>query len=838
MRWILAEHDSCLLRLPAAWLICLAVCLTLSPALPGCGGCRQDDAKTKAEQEAERLAKERERKMADFEIASPVSEPCDGKELVCRYKPGHWASVVVGAKANKEDFAGELELSVHEAKESESVALEAVPYRMVESREVALSEGHEKSLHGSFFAPATDAVLAGRFRLIPRDIGGSLDQPFPLARMLAYQYHFAVLAGLPNRYGFLRSLDSIKPPGNDGLDPGNDYDYWVSLLEVDRQTALPARSLFWTSIAYLLWDDVEPNSLSPDQQRALIDWLHWGGQLILSGPDTLDALRGSFLADYLPAEAAGTWELKSADFDELNRRFTLAGQRPLAPKGPWSAVRLRPAADAQFVLGTGRLLVEGRVGLGRIVVSALRLSDRTLIDWPGFDGWFNACLLRRPARSYKRGDFDNIELGWADTTFSPRDAALTCKLRYFARDAGMTPPEYMSCAFSNEVEEDGVGDASSLAGSLGTSNPSTSMSKQTASDGPGVAAWRSFSPAADRARAALRNAACVEVPNRWFVIWVVAVYLIVLVPLNWLVFNALGRVEWAWAAAPVIAIACTVVVVHAARLNIGFARSETSVGVLEIQSRHSRAHLARFAALYTSLTTQYTFSQDDPGALIQPFPKVGRRGQFRLSAGERVAELDYRHGKGVELAGFSVPSNSVDFIHAEQMIEMDGPLEMTPSSRGSWQLVNQTGVALHGVGVIRRNEKGRIETAWVGELKPYGSDTLTLVARSETEGPWFLDRREADACTQASAVKGKINLRGLIDLAEDVQTLRAGESRLVGWTDEALGGLKISPAAPQSRHAVLVVAHLNRAPYGPPEPDAISKEQLNSHVEPQVLHGP
>ena len=51
-------------------------------------------------------------------------------------------------------------------------------------------------------------------------------------------------------------------------------------------------------------------------------------------------------------------------------------------------------------------------------------------------------------------------------------------------------------------------------------------------------------------------------------------YLFVLVPLNWLLFRVLGRVELAWAAAPVIAVVCTGLVVWLAQLDIGFARSD------------------------------------------------------------------------------------------------------------------------------------------------------------------------------------------------------------------------------------------------------------------------
>ena len=142
-------------------------------------------------------------------------------------------------------------------------------------------------------------------------------------------------------------------------------------------------------------------------------------------------------------------------------------------------------------------------------------------------------------------------------------------------------------------------------------------SKEAAS---GLGAWNDFSPVAQAARTALNNAAGIRVPERSFIIWVVVGYLCVLVPANWIVFRLLGRVEWAWFAAPLIAIACTVVVIQQAQLNIGFARSRNEIAVIEMQPGYSRAHVARYTALYTSLATRYEFRLDGPGGQILPFP--------------------------------------------------------------------------------------------------------------------------------------------------------------------------------------------------------------------------
>ena len=106
-----------------------------------------------------------------------------------------------------------------------------------------------------------------------------------------------------------------------------------------------------------------------------------------------------------------------------------------------------------------------------------------------------------------------------------------------------------------------------------------STTSENAIAAPGRAAWNDFSPISNAARDALRAAAEVPVPPARFVLWALAAYLAALVPLNWLIFRLLGRVEWAWAAAPVIAAAGTAAVVWSTQLNIGFSRARSEIGI-------------------------------------------------------------------------------------------------------------------------------------------------------------------------------------------------------------------------------------------------------------------
>ena len=77
-------------------------------------------------------------------------------------------------------------------------------------------------------------------------------------------------------------------------------------MEPDKP-ALSSHPLTWTTISHAIWDGYAPDDLSVSQQQAMLDWLHWGGQLIVSGGagQSFSVLRESFLGPYLPGDATG-----------------------------------------------------------------------------------------------------------------------------------------------------------------------------------------------------------------------------------------------------------------------------------------------------------------------------------------------------------------------------------------------------------------------------------------------------------------------------------------------------------------------------------------------------
>ena len=91
-------------------------------------------------------------------------------------------------------------------------------------------------------------------------------------------------------------------------------------------------------------------------------------------------------------------------------------------------------------------------------------------------------------------------------------------------------------------------------------------------------------------------------------------------PVNWGIFRILGRVEWAWVAAPIIAIVGALVVVRWPSWTLALLEVERKSPFWKGRGATPRAHLTRYIALYTSFASTYEVQFDDANAFIQPFP--------------------------------------------------------------------------------------------------------------------------------------------------------------------------------------------------------------------------
>ncbi|MEE8452871.1 MAG: hypothetical protein V3R99_13180, partial [Thermoguttaceae bacterium] len=734
------------------------------------------------------------------------------------------------------------------------IPLPAVSYDLTSTRQVTLQKGKAKPFESILFVPDVEHQTRVSYGIRSSSGGGLVRDAF-LSPMPSYQYHFVVLSRAPERYSYLQGLATIRPPTDDFIQTIEPY-YRLCLMQADRadrRLALPSHPLLWTGIAYVLWDDAAPFALNLDQQVALLDWLHWGGQLILSGPETLDTLRDSFLAPYLPATAGDARELTAEDFEPL-LAWSNAGKPgsssvpPLEPIRPLQGVTLKTHSDAWFAAESGELIAERRVGSGRVVVTAFRLGNLKSTSWLGVDELYNAFLLRRPARRFERttarpytnattppgppgmvsnpsgpipGNPGNaawppalnaeqeeslVHVTWADPLKQRLDAQYVTKLRYFTRDAGT---KIASRVVGGALYK-GYGPVS-----MPEEDPRAIFGDRK-SMGPGLAAWNDFNPVSNAARGTLREAAQIEIPDRMFVLWMVGGYLVILVPINWIVFRSIGRVEWAWVAAPLIAVAGTVAVIRMAQLDIGFVRSRTEVSVIEIQGNYPRAHVTRYIALYTSLGTSYDFQFEDPGALVQPFPSVNHPNKFKPDDRRTVL---YRQGKGVGLLNVFVRSNNTGFMHSEEMLDLGGGIELSEAAGGRWQVVNRTGMTLHDARVFRDDPTNGPEVAELDTFEPEEKRLLRFVGRSDLPAS-NTPASSAALTEELAAEENRLKLDKLVELAERIVKPGAGEYCLLANVRHKIPGLSIDPPAKQFPTVSLVVAHLSLGQEAdPPEPD-------------------
>ncbi len=785
------------------------------------------------------------KKKPDFVIDSPVVLPSEPNVPTPPVKPGHWATASQKMTANYRDFVGDSRLTIAD-NQNRPYAVASTPFYVRSSRPVLLSKGRPKATQTTFFAPQSGQTVRMVLDLEERGLGAGPQQGFTkLAPMPSYQYNFVVLAKSPSRYSYIKTLDSVKSPFNGESDEDNTEDalhYLVVELGADQIASLPDNPLTWTSTAYVLWDQIDPGEPFPaEQKKALVDWLHWGGQLIINGPDSLDQLRGSFLDPYLPATNGGPRKFGDNDIAELNANWTILTLPvvPLRPTAPWSGITLNLRPGGDFVLNTGKLFAERQVGRGRIVVSAIQLSERDFINWrSGFESFFNACLLRRPPRKYIPGHFGGITMNWADDRLKERrlDASLNTTLYYFARDLGVAT-SYRHEAVLDDQDQQGQQGRTGL-GVRGRANqpatPQTTQAYRPPDNPGGIGAWNDFSATAGAARLSLREAAGVEVPDSSFVVLCLAAYLITLVPLNWLVFNTLGRIEWAWIAAPIIAIVGTWVIVQRARLDIGFVRSQTEIAVVEQQPDHSRAHLSRYTALYTSLSTTYDFEFGNMTTLIAPFPANSNASDFQLLSGQDLTPVNFQRYDHVQLTGLPISSNSTGMVHSEQMLTLDGPIKIAKSTATKReQIENLSKMDLHSVCVLKKltpeeveqqTDKHEFEGRCVGDLLPGQSIPVPKTAVN-TNKPLFAEDRAAETRTQR---RDRLNLEQLFQLALDPKNIESGETRLVARFDEVLPGQAITPSASQIRGAALVVVHLRYAPLQPPVKDSNTRQEIKN----------
>ena len=921
--------ENSFLRYLAITLLCFSLVM-----VTGCSGCKDKDDDKTAKKEEEKKKKKKKPpyetrtavilpgyfpkpktdKQKEEEKENPLAaamnqlnRPSTTKN---KTKLGHWVTTNFQAVANNFNADGQL-TAYSQTGNSRPVPIPATDYFISTSRPVSLPKGEWKNFETTVFLPPREIRVAAaniNYQINRSSSGLAQIQTVDGAPIMKpHQFHMLLLSNRPDSYSFFEFADSIRLRGST-LDGRNLDEFYVIVPTIPGDPLpLPRHALNWTTIAYMIWDDYDPQLLEPDHQQAILDWIHFGGQIIVSGPDALDKLQNSFLAEFLPAHFERSRNLTNIDVEELNKNWTVPLKRNPAEKRtlqiseavPLLGVDFKPHDDSRFVDGTGEMAIERKIGRGRIVVTAFSLNAAPIRKWRSYKSFINGVLLRKPRRNFGPvvNDSEVIIFEWADDGAELYDPLLGSTQRYLARDLSRDGTPRQSTVnknvISDEIQEQPIFVGRMENSVLRLQQPRAKQERNLADtwhyggfeDAPqsGTSGWNDRSGVALAARNTLREAAGIRPPSSKFVLKMLAAYLVVLVPLNWLIFRMIGRVEYAWAAAPIIAIVGAFLVIKFASLDIGFVRSNTQVGLLEIQADYPRGHLAEYSALYTSLSTRYNADLDNLTAQSMPFAIEDNPANFDRE--ESLSQVQLRRTNKNRIEGLQIQSNTTGLVHTEYLLDLQGVLSFVPPSQSESLVSNSTNVNIEHAGVVGCDENGEYQIAWIGDLPADSNASLKFESKTkeELDDAWLgipsfrNSGRTSSAIWTKNMIEAKsamvsqirefpelqtnwpayqrLFLRGNSDEAQPITqsqferiyqevnsdsdvgigrmfdkviqnlAIAPGEYRLIGSTAERLGKTAFEPESTQIDQQTLVVVHLKHAPL------PLARRDLNSLEE-------
>jgi len=743
-------------------------------------------------------------------------------------KSNQWNTLSLELRANLADFDGVLETS--------QVRLADMAHEMRFRRDARLLKEQQAKLNLQIMLPEVSKEIGVELTQ-PGAVRGEIGWKASLLRLQPHQMLIPVLSLEPNDYQAFTKFPCMVPFSGDtdvnAMDR-NRYYRLVLPLAPEKGALLSTHPLTWSAISHVIWDNYNPDLLNVGQQAAMIDWLHWGGQLVIvggAGP-SLAPLQDSFLGPYLPAYPSGKNALLTdPDLEALSRNYP-----PPLTRGAWEqltdgnpnhtgAPPRRYDAPAPIHVAPGKSIyltgftplegattipmndpgghaigVERRVGRGRILMLTFKPTDPALLKWGGLDTFMRRVVLRRP----EEPNWDSVRrgypmLGGPDLTW----------LRYLGRDLGapaLAEPR----------------DAASALSSTDIVPPRLP-----------VASWLDVSEIPLKTKLALEKASGITIPGSNFVLGVVLGYILALVPLNWLLCRfVLRRKEYAWVFAPILALGFAIAVERAAAYDMGFDSACDEVDLLEIQGDYHRALLNRFCALYSTGRIQYSISfPNNPTALALPM-NMGRG-----LRGDEVVHSVWQTTPEPTLLDFPVQPRSLAMFRAEEMVNLPGGC--TLSRQGdSYRVLNSTNLELRDAVVVRVATRDRPEERYhFGTLSPGAAATGVKLELKPPE-PVSPTSRETPETLAAwiTIAKPKAGGQSSISPAEPyLEMLRsynwnrpedAGEWRLVAWSPKPQPGQVITPKVDRHRGFQLVVAHLNYGgePIPTTQPDAESAE--------------
>ncbi len=661
------------------------------------------------------------------------------------------------------------------------------------------------------------------------------EKPTPSNLSKPEQYSVVIFAKEVDRHKYWSGLSCMTWPSElIAEDDKISVHRAVPVKEADANVSLPSSALMWTSTSHFVWYDSDASLVNEEQQRALLDWVHMGGQLILSGPDCLGAISNSFLSPYVPirqiesktltteitAPFAKAWKVLSSPDDEVFRL-------PTVRQIPFLAGEL--AEGSYWIDGADGMVATKRFGNGRVTMTTFPLSDDAFVRWSGFSSFVNGAILQHPPRDWAARSTMDGGMVWAATNKGREgDPELSTTFRTLTRDGKLFT---VSSPRRRETPYPDTSAPPPVRPSAGDT-----LQARTGTRSRSIGSWFDEAPVSQSAIESLTAAAGINVPKIGLIMKLLFGYLIILVPVNWIIFRLMGRVELAWLAVPFLAVIGAGLVAKSVQLDIGFSRSESRVACIEAFTGYPRAHQTSFVSLYTSLSESYQAIFEKGTGVVLP-SVGGTTSATRARRDSQVIEYQYANESGDGIAAFPVRSNSTGLLHSEEWVDLGGAFRSAivgadeNGDNGEVELENGTTRTLRDVGVCGVSASGKWESVWLGDVSGKSRKKGKLET-GDIKTRWF-EQWDANPFTKrydsVLSADGRTTLRDQENnalsvgqmLSSAIQSVefRRGKYVALGWIEEELGNLTVLPKASQQSRKTMFVIHLTSPGDGKLGPD-------------------
>ncbi len=319
--------SECSRRLTLPGWIVLVLCLLTNA---GCRGCFVTQEERLTPEELQKRAREQKEAL---QVIRQTALPADSELRTLSAKPGHWIQTEWQVKSNREDLQviamGDLIRG-----ENKILNISGTNVHAEFTRNTILPKGQLKTIDLQYYIPTTtipvdpnnttSTALQIRSKLLSRSLLTPLTEEISVINELKHpEFMIVVLSPKPLEYAYLSATDLSLWRGSDLLASERPRSYQTILCNTQGgKLPFPSSMLTLTAAAVIVWDDLSPDDLSEDQKTAILDWVHWGGQLVINGPGSWSRLRNSFLAPYLPIKDAEDRELATNDLSSLNAWVT------------------------------------------------------------------------------------------------------------------------------------------------------------------------------------------------------------------------------------------------------------------------------------------------------------------------------------------------------------------------------------------------------------------------------------------------------------------------------------------------------------------------------------